>query len=426
MEQKPKGTRDILPKDVAKWQFMENVARYLSKCYNISEIRTPTFESESLYNRSVGETSDIVTKEMYTFKDKGGRDMALRPEGTAGVVRAFIENGLHNDAQPTKVFYISNNFRYENTQKGRFREFSQFGVECFGSAEPVVDAELMIFANEYLKQLGVTNAALHINNIGCPECRPKFNKALSNFAKLHKDKLCEDCQKRMDTNPLRMLDCKNEQCQKIFNDAPKLSDFLCEECKQHFRAVCEILKDQGIKFIVDDKIVRGLDYYTKTVFEFVVDFDGKQLTVCGGGRYDTLLKQIGDVDLPACGFGCGLDRLVYLIDESKIAKNDLIYLANTPDVSVSQVLSIAKILRSAGLSVETNISNRSFKAQLKYADKLGANKVIIIGQKEIESGQFVVKNLRLSSECVVDAKNLINYLKLDSEQIKKITKTYKD
>lgn len=426
MEQKPKGTRDVLPKDISKWQFMESVARQLAKTYNILEIRTPTFESESLFNRSVGETSDIVTKEMYTFKDKGGRDMALRPEGTAGVARAFLENGLHNDAQPTKVFYLSNMFRYENTQKGRFREFSQFGVECFGSKEPIVDVELILFAKQYLNALGIKDCDLHINSIGCSECRSKFNEALKQFAHKNESILCADCQKRMDTNPLRMLDCKNEKCKKVFQNAPKMADYLCEDCKNHFSDVTSLLDAQNVKYVLDDKLVRGLDYYTKTVFEFISPLDGKEITVCGGGRYDNLLKQIGDVDMPACGFGCGLDRLVYMIDESKIEKNDLVYIANTPEVSANEVLSVAQILRSARLNVETNLLERSFKAQLKYADKIGASKVVILGQREIQTGQFVVKNLRLGNECTMDAKNLINYLKMDEEEIKKITKTYKD
>lgn len=426
MEQKPKGTRDILPQTIKKWQFMEDMARKLAAVYNIKEIRTPTFENETLYNRSVGETSDIVTKEMYVFKDKAGRNMALRPEGTAGVVRAFLENGMHNDAQPTKLFYIANNFRYENTQAGRYREFSQFGVEYFGSAQPIVDAEVVILANDYLNSLGIENAELQINNIGCPKCRAQYNKALRDFANKNSEKLCEDCRKRMDTNPLRMLDCKNETCQKIFSKAPMLKDFLCQDCKTHYAKVLSMLEDQGIDFVQNDKLVRGLDYYTKTVFEFVVNLEGKPITICGGGRYDGLVNEIGGVDMPACGFGCGLDRIVYFVDENKIASDDLVYIANTQDVTLQQAYQVADILRNAGIMTEINLSDRSFKAQMKYADKIGANKVIILGQNEIESGVFVVKNLRLSSECSVNAQDLIKYLKIDSEDIKKITKTYKD
>lgn len=426
MEQKPKGTRDILPSNSKKWQFMEDTARKLAKCYNIKEIRTPTFESESLYNRSVGETSDIVTKEMYVFKDKGNRTLALRPEGTAGVVRAFLENGLFNEPQPTKVYYLANNFRYENTQAGRYREFSQFGVECFGSSHPMVDVELITLADDYLKSLGIENAELQINNIGCPQCRAEYNKALREFANKNKAKLCEDCCKRMETNPLRMLDCKNEECQKVFNKAPLLKDFLCNDCKQHFETVLSALQQEGIDFVENDKLVRGLDYYTRTVFEFVATIEGKPITICGGGRYDGLVKEIGGIDVPACGFGCGLDRIVFLIDETKILKDDLVYIANTPDVSLNQAYQVADILRNAGIMTEINLNNRSFKAQMKYADKIGANKVVILGQNEIQSGDFVVKNLRLGSECTVNAQNLIKYLKLDSEDIKKITKTYKD
>ena len=426
MEQKPKGTRDILPNVIRKWHFMEEMARKLAKQYNIDEIRTPTFENETLYNRSVGESSDIVTKEMYTFKDKGGRSLALRPEGTAGVVRAFLENGLFNNAQPTKVFYIANNFRYENTQAGRFREFSQFGVEYFGSQEPIVDAEQIIMASKYLAMLGVNNVELQINSIGCPKCRADFNSALREFAHAHKDELCQDCNKRMETNPLRMLDCKNEKCQMVLRQAPKLSDYLCDECKQHFKSVLSILDSRKIKYSINTNLVRGLDYYTKTVFEFVAMLEDKPITVCGGGRYDKLVAEIGGNDVPACGFACGLDRLVYLIDDKMIAPKDFVYIANTPDVSITEVLAVAEVLRSADIAVETNLTNRSFKAQMKYADKICANKVVILGQKEIDSGEFVVKNLRLGSECTMKASDLVKYIKLDSESIKKITKTFSD
>ncbi len=426
MEQKPKGTRDILPNVIRKWHFMEEMARKLAKQYNIDEIRTPTFENETLYNRSVGESSDIVTKEMYTFKDKGGRSLALRPEGTAGVVRAFLENGLFNNAQPTKVFYIANNFRYENTQAGRFREFSQFGVEYFGSQEPIVDAEQIIMASKYLAMLGINNVELQINSIGCPKCRANFNSALREFAHAHKDELCQDCNKRMETNPLRMLDCKNEKCQMVLRQAPKLSDYLCDECKQHFKSVLSILDSRKIKYSINTNLVRGLDYYTKTVFEFVAMLEDKPITVCGGGRYDKLVAEIGGNDVPACGFACGLDRLVYLIDDKMIAPKDFVYIANTPDVSITEVLAVAEVLRSADIAVETNLTNRSFKAQMKYADKICANKVVILGQKEIDSGEFVVKNLRLGSECTMKASDLVKYIKLDSESIKKITKTFSD
>ena len=426
MEQKPKGTRDILPQNIKKWQFMEDMARKFAAVYNIKEIRTPTFENETLYNRSVGETSDIVTKEMYVFKDKGNRSLALRPEGTAGVVRAFLENGMYNDAQPTKLYYIANNFRYENTQAGRYREFSQFGVEYFGSSEPIVDVEVITLANDYIRSLGIDDYELQINNIGCPKCRAEFNKALRDFAHKNANKLCDDCQKRMDTNPLRMLDCKNADCQAVFAQAPTLSAYLCDECKKHYSVVLDMLDQQGIDFVQNDKLVRGLDYYTKTVFEFVAKIDNKPTTICGGGRYDGLVKEIGDVDMPACGFGCGLDRIVYLVDQTKLSNDDLVYIANTPDVTLDQAYQVADILRNAGIMTEINLNNRSFKAQMKYADKIGANKVVILGQKEVQTNEFVVKNLRLGSECTVAAQNLIKYLKLDSEYIKKITKTYKD
>ncbi len=422
MYQKPKGTRDILPKDIAKWQFIEKIIRDTVREFNIKEIRTPIFEDSSLFLRSVGETSDIVTKEMYIFDDRGGRQLALRPEGTAGVVRACVENGLFSNALPLKVWYMGNNFRYENPQAGRYREFTQFGIEYFGTSDPSADCETILVFKSVLDKLRITNYSLQINNIGCPECRKEYNQALRLFANQHENELCEDCKRRSKVNPLRMLDCKKASCQEILKRAPRLEDYLCDSCKSHFNRVISLLKSNGINFDINTQLVRGLDYYTKTVFEFVADIDGKSMAFGGGGRYDNLVGEIGNANIPACGFGMGLDRLVYLVDDALLAKNDLIYIANLGAVGMDKVLPLAQVLRSAGLSVETNISGRTFKSQMKYADKIGARFIVIIGDDEISNGVFTVRNLNTGQECTVDGLNLVKYLKLTDEELKNIIK----
>lgn len=392
--QKPKGTRDILPQTALKWQFMEEKAREVARLNNYGEIRTPTFEDSALYLRSVGDTSDIVSKEMYEFKDKAERNLALRPEGTAGVVRAVVENGILNEALPAKLYYFSNCFRYENTQKGRYREFSQFGLECFGAENPEADAELIIMVDKYLRSVGIQNSTLLLNSIGCPHCRAEFNKALRDFASKHTDEWCVDCKRRAVENPLRMLDCKKDSCQDILKNAPSILDYLCPECKEHFAKVQAVLLSAGVKFILDDRLVRGLDYYTKTVFEFVHEgFDGKTLTIAAGGRYDNLVEQIGGKSCPAIGVGIGLDRVVELVDESLMTKQGLLFVANMDDVEVSKIIPIATLLRNNGNKVEINLNNRSFKAQMKYANTIGAKYLIVVGQTELEQRQLKVKNL---------------------------------
>lgn len=392
--QKPKGTRDILPQTARSWQFMESKARDIVRQYNYREIRTPTFEDSALYLRSVGDTSDIVSKEMYEFSDKADRHLALRPEGTAGVVRAVVENGILNEALPAKLYYFSNCFRYENTQKGRYREFSQFGLECFGAENPEADAELIILVGKFLNSVGIQNCKLLLNSIGCPECRKQYNAALREFANKHIDKLCGDCKRRAVENPLRMLDCKQEACQEIFKNAPSILDYLCDDCRAHFEKVQEILRQAGVEFNIDSKLVRGLDYYTKTVFEFTHDgFDGKTLTVAAGGRYDNLVEEIGGKPCPAIGVGIGLDRVVTLIDETLLPKTDMFYIANMDDVEVSSIMPIAAVLRNGGFNVEINLNKRSFKAQMKFANTIGAKYLIVVGQDEIKNRSLRVKNL---------------------------------
>ena len=393
--QKPKGTRDILPNEVNVWQFMEEKGREIAARYNYEEIRTPTFEDCSLYKRSVGDTSDIVSKEMYEFTDKGDRKLALRPEGTAGVVRAAVENGLLNNALPIKLFYFSNCFRYENTQKGRYREFSQFGLECFGADGSEADAELIILIDNYLRSLGINDAILLINSIGCPECRKNYNTALREFASKHYDNLCDDCKRRMNENPLRMLDCKNESCKQIFKNAPSILDYLCPECKEHFEKVKTLLSKAGVKFEIDAHLVRGLDYYTKTVFEFThAGFDGKILTIAAGGRYDNLVAEIGGKPCSAIGVGIGLDRLKSLVSQNLISNAPLYYIANTDEVEIDNILLIAEKLRKNNYNVEMNLTNRSFKAQMKYANSINADYLIVIGKQEVLDGAAAVKNLK--------------------------------
>ena len=421
MYNKPKGTRDILPQDSIVWQLMENAVKQTAKEYNISEIRTPIFEDISLFLRSVGESSDIVNKEMYIFKDKGDRTMALRPEGTAGVVRACIENGLFNTPLPLKLWYLGNNYRYENPQAGRYREFTQFGVEYFGNDSPLMDAELILLVRDILSKLGVSNYQIQINSIGCRDCRQVYNKQIREFAQNNLDKLCDDCKHRASTNPLRMLDCKNAECQKILQDLPKLNETICDDCKEHFQVLTQILDEFKVPYTINPNLVRGLDYYSRTVFEFVAEIDGKPLTFAGGGRYDYLVEQMGGNSMPACGFAIGLDRLKYLVQNNN-TQSDLIYIANAGSVNVFESFKLAKILRSAGLNVEINLNNRSFKAQMKYVDKINARYLVVIGDDELNNNVFTVKNLYTGEDCVVPAQNLIEYLSLTDEELKKVKK----
>lgn len=392
--QKPKGTRDLLPADTRVWQFLEDTGRKIAGLYNYREIRTPTFEDVALYKRSVGDTSDIVSKEMYEFIDKGERHLALRPEGTAGVVRAVVENGMLNEALPQKLYYFSNCFRYENTQKGRYREFNQFGLECFGASNPEADAELIVLISNFLHALGIKDYNLLLNSIGCPECRAKYNEALREFASAHLDSLCGDCKRRANENPLRMLDCKVESCQNILKDAPSILDYLCDECRAHFEELRRLLNEQGVGFTVTPRLVRGLDYYTKTVFEFEHDgFDGKKLTIAAGGRYDNLVAEIGGKPCPALGVGIGLDRVVHLVDQSLAPNTPLYYIANTTEDVLPFVRELSKEYRNAGYSVETNLTARSFKAQMKYANAIGAKYLIVIGENEAKTREWQIKDL---------------------------------
>jgi histidyl-tRNA synthetase len=378
----PKGTKDVLPKDSYKWQYIEGVARDVAAAFNIKEIRTPVFEHTELFLRGVGDTTDIVNKEMYTFEDKGGRSITLKPEGTAGAARMFIENGLANSPMPLKAYYIAPCYRYERPQAGRLREFHQFGIEAFGSKSPTMDSEIIFAASTFLKKLGINQTQLQINSIGCATCRADYNKALKDYLRPHLDEMCSTCRDRFEKNPLRILDCKEENCKKINEGAPRILDYLCEECDTHFKSVQSLLSAQGVEYVVNPNIVRGLDYYTKTVFEFVSTAIGAQGTVCGGGRYDGLIGQLGGSPLPAIGFAVGIERLILLMENTSAPFPEeacpALYIAGMDDKSRAKAFAIANELRQKGICVEIDHMERSVKAQLKYADKLGAEYVAVI------------------------------------------------
>lgn len=394
---KIKGTEDVLPKDSYRWQFVEDVMRKESAAYGFKEIRTPVFEHTELFARGVGQTTDVVQKEMYTFDTKGGESVTLRPEGTAGAARAVLEHGLVNDSLPIKASYFVSCYRYEKPQAGRLREFHQFGLECYGTQSPVADAELICAAQSIFDRLGIKQLRLEINSIGCPACRAEYHKALKEYFYGYKDELCETCNSRLEKNPMRILDCKSPICSKIAQGAPKITDYLCDECKEHFASVQKYLDAAGVEYTVNPTIVRGLDYYTKTVFEFVTDFIGAQGTVCGGGRYDGLIEELGGKHLPSLGFAMGIERLLMLMDKQGIeipkpSTCDL-YVAVMGEKASLKSFEIIKAVRSCGLIAETDVVGRGLRAQMKYADKIGAKFSMVLGDNEIEQGKAVIKNM---------------------------------
>ncbi len=386
-----KGTKDLYGSEVLQWQALEQKIRQLCAMFGIGEMRTPMFEFTELFARGVGETTDIVQKEMYTFTDDGNRSLTLRPEGTAGTVRAYIEHGMHNQPQPTKLYYISPTFRCENTQAGRQRQFHQFGVEMFGSYSAAQDAEAISIASTLLEQLGVKNVELRINSLGCTECRNKYNQKLKEFIASHLDKLCDTCKERYLKNPLRVLDCKEKSCQSVIAQAPSVLDCLDEECTTHFQKVQSILKEMEIAFTVDPKIVRGLDYYTRTVFEFV----SNGLTVCGGGRYDNLVEECGGKPTGAVGFGMGIERLIMILDQQQQMENDtLIYIGSMGEKGFLKAQTLTLQLRKQGIHAECDTVERSVKAQMKYANKINAKYSVVIGDAEIEQNEIELKHMQ--------------------------------
>ena len=392
-----KGTQDVLPSESYKNQFIEKTALEIAETFGFKEIRTPVFEQTELFQRSVGDTTDVVQKEMYTFTDKGDRSITLRPEGTAGAVRAFLEHGLFNDALPQKVCYVTSCYRYEKPQAGRLREFHQFGVECLGTASPAADAEVISLANEIFGFLGVRNLELQINSIGCPKCRAEYHKALKEYFESYKGELCETCLDRLDRNPMRILDCKSPVCSGIAEKAPVVLDFLCDECKDHFEMFKKYLESMKIEYKINPQIVRGLDYYTKTVFEFVSTEIGAQGTVCGGGRYDGLVEEMGGAHTPSLGFAMGLERLLLLIDAQGIelpeARRCDVYIASIGEKASLAASEIVTDLRSGGISAQFDVVGRSVKAQMKYASKINAQYSMVIGDSEIENNKAMLKNM---------------------------------
>ena len=411
----PKGTKDVLPAQSYKWQFVEDCARRVARQFNIKEVRTPVFEHTELFARGVGDTTDIVNKEMYTFVDKGGRSVTLKPEGTAGVARMFIENGLASSPLPMKSFYITPCYRYERPQAGRLREFHQFGVEVYGSPAPAADAEVIFAASSFLKELGINDTRLELNSIGCKTCRASYNAALKEYFRPHIGEMCATCRERFDKNPLRMLDCKEDGCKKIAAGAPKILNYLCPDCPSHFESAKNLLAAQSIDFVVNPNIVRGLDYYTRTVFEFVSTSIGAQGTVCAGGRYDGLIAELGGPQTPAVGFAAGLERLILLMENTSVpfpaAPVPDIYIAGMDDESRAKAFALAGQLRSQDVSAECDLMERSVKAQLKYADKLGATFVAVIGENELKEGAVNVKKMADGSSQNVPFDGLCNYIK---------------
>lgn len=411
----PKGTKDMLPKEAYKWHYIEKCAKETAKLFNIREIRTPIFEHTELFLRGVGDTTDIVNKEMYTFNDKGGRSITLKPEGTAGVARAFIENGLYSDAMPLKMFYLTPVFRYERPQAGRLREHHQFGIEIFGSKSASIDAEIILVAETFFKKLGIENLTVNINSIGCKNCRPKYNSALKEYIKDNANSLCDICKQRITTNPLRVLDCKNDQCKEVLKNAPVTTEFLCEECANHFKDLQNYLKLSNVNFVINTKIVRGLDYYTKTVFEFVSNHLGAQSTVCGGGRYDNLIEDLSGKQVAGAGFGIGIERLLLMMENMGInIKNTNycdVYIAPVGNDSYNYSFNLTNMLRKKGINAETDHMQRSLKSQFKYADKINSKFVITIGSNEIENNIVSIKNMKSGEQKQVDIDLLAEYIK---------------
>ncbi|KGM97032.1 histidyl-tRNA synthetase [Clostridium novyi A str. 4552] len=404
--QAPKGTKDLLPMDSYKWHYIEDKLKKLAAEYALKEIRTPVFEHTELFERGVGETTDVVQKEMYTFKDKGDRSITLKPEGTAPAARAFIENGLFNEALPIKMFYFTPVFRYENVQKGRLREHHQFGVEVFGSPEASVDAELIGLAMRAFKEFGIDSLELNINNIGCPECRKKYNDALREYFRASYDELCDTCKTRFERNPMRLLDCKNKRCKEMGKDAPIILDYVCDDCKNHFENLKTYLDSLNIEYKVNPYIVRGLDYYTKTVFEII----NNDITVCGGGRYNGLIEQIGGKPTPAVGFGMGIERIILTLMENNIEipkpKEIDIFIGSMGDKGKIEAFKLANALRSKGLKAECDHMNKSVKAQMKYANKIESLYSMIIGDTEIEEEKANLKRMEDGQQFEVSLNNL--------------------
>ena len=407
-----KGTKDVLPSEVYKNQYIEATCLTVAENFGYKEMRTPVFEHTELFQRGVGDTTDVVQKEMYTFDDKGGRSITLRPEGTAGAARSFLENGLSNEALPQKICYLTSCYRYEKPQAGRLREFHQFGIECFGATSPLADAEMIALAKQIFDELGVKDLHLELNSIGCPTCRAEYHKALKEYFASRVDELCDTCRDRLDRNPMRILDCKSPVCSEIAKDAPVVLDYLCDECKEHFEKTKSYLDAMNIEYIVNPQIVRGLDYYTKTVFEFVADSIGAQGTVCGGGRYDGLIEELGGQHTPSLGFALGLERLQLVMEAQgcefpEPSRPDLFIVA-MGDKATLKAVEIAKDMRDEGYSVVYDLNGRSLRAQMKYADKINAKYNVVIGDNEVDTKSAVLKDMATGEQSDISLETFVS------------------
>ncbi len=407
-----KGTKDVLPSEVYKNQYIEATCLTVAENFGYKEMRTPVFEHTELFQRGVGDTTDVVQKEMYTFDDKGGRSITLRPEGTAGAARSFLENGLSNEALPQKICYLTSCYRYEKPQAGRLREFHQFGIECFGATSPLADAEMIALAKQIFDELGVKDLHLELNSIGCPTCRAEYHKALKEYFSSRVDELCDTCRDRLDRNPMRILDCKSPVCSEIAKDAPVVLDYLCDECKEHFEKTKSYLDAMNIEYIVNPQIVRGLDYYTKTVFEFVADSIGAQGTVCGGGRYDGLIEELGGQHTPSLGFGMGLERLQLVMEAQECefpepSRPDLFIVA-MGDKATLKAVEIAKDMRDEGYSVVYDLNGRSLRAQMKYADKINAKYNVVIGDNEVDAKSAMLKDMATGEQNEISLETFVS------------------
>lgn len=401
--QAPRGVQDWYGEEMHKRKAVEKIARELAETYHMSEIITPMFEHTVLFQRGVGETTDVVQKEMYTFEDKGGRSITLKPEGTAGAMRAYLEHNMYAQPAPTKLYYVTQAFRYEKPQSGRLRQHHQFGVEFVGSPSPLAEVELITLVTTLIRKLGLKDAKLHINSIGCKECRKTYNDALLSYLKKHEDALCPTCRERMQKNPLRVIDCKVDTCKEIIKDAPRTIDYLDDGCREHFEELKSLLDEMGIPYEIDTGIVRGLDYYTKTVFEFV---DSNGFTLCGGGRYDGLIHEIDEKqDIPSVGFGMGIERILYFMEKEGVSfepeRPVELYVGILGKEARGRAYRLVNEIRSQGVIVETDYMDRSVKAQMKYANKIGVRKTVIIGTQELEENRAKVKDMETGEQVEV-------------------------
>ncbi len=411
----PKGTKDVLPNQVYRWHYVERKFDDICRRYGYKEIRTPIFEHTELINRGVGDTTDIVQKEMYTFNDHGGRSLTLKPEGTSPAVRAFVEHRMYAEVQPTKIYYDTPCFRYEKPQSGRLRQFHQFGVEIFGTPNMMADADVICLGHDFLEEMGIKDVVLEINSVGCPTCRETYRRALQDFLRPHYDELCDTCKNRFDKNPMRILDCKSQEDQVLVKDAPNMIDYLCDECASSFEEVKGHLESMGLEYTVNPRIVRGLDYYTKTAFEFVSNKIGAQGTVCGGGRYDNLCQEIGGPPIPGVGFGLGKERLLMLMEANGVeipeAEPSDVFIVTMGDKGRIKGLEILRELHKKGISAQMDTLARNVKGQFKYAARLNAKKTIVIGDEELEKGVVQIKDMDRHEQQEVSFDNILEMLK---------------